>query len=119
MNNLNYAYKASIKVIENNDYEEKVYNELMDKLNELKNNTLDYYTKIKDSYYLIRNYLKKSINEVNTLLNKCANITYQTFADYYENIAKKVQSINNEQYEYDEIYKIEKKIFIPKYAILY
>ena len=88
INKLNIAYKHSLKIIKDNDYTEEVYNTLTSKLSELKNLTLDYYTNINNSFFELKNNLKKSINDINNDLNHCANITYTTFAEKYENLSK-------------------------------
>ena len=90
---LNIAYKQSIKRVKDNGYEEEIYKNITSRLTELKNSTLDYYNDIKINYHELKNYLQKSINEINTDLNKCANITYITFAEKYENYTN-IESIN-------------------------
>ena len=61
--------------------------------------TLDYYKQINDSYYRLKDYLIESINEINTDLNECANITYSTFGDKYNLISKEVESFDKEEFE--------------------
>ena len=94
INKLNIAYKQSLKRIKDNNYTEEVYNNLTLILSELKNITLKYYTNINTSFYDLKNYLKNSINEINYDLIECANITYITFAEKYENLSN-VQKINS------------------------
>ena len=93
INKLNIAYKQSLKIIKDNDYNEEVYNNLTLKLSELKDLSLDYYTNINISFYDLKNYLKTSIYDINFDLNKCANITYTTLAKKYESLSN-VENIN-------------------------
>ena len=99
---MNSAYKSSQKRITDNDYEEDILNSLNEKLEYLKTTSLDYYTKIKESYDKVKNYLIESINNINDGLNECANITYSTFAEKYKSISDKVESVNNEVTEITE-----------------
>ena len=94
INKLNIAYKNSLKRIKDNNYVEDTYNDLTSILSQLKNTTLDYYKNISNSFYILKNHLKNSINIIDDDLNKCANITYDTFAAKYENIST-VNSINS------------------------
>ena len=97
INKVNLAYLTSYKRITDNDYEDEIFNELNNKLEYLKQISLDYYTQITHSYNRVKNYLNDSINEIYTKLNECANITYNTFADKYNSISNKVQSIDKEE----------------------
>ena len=97
INKLNIAYKQSLQRIKVNNFPEDIYNNLTSKITELKNSTLDYYNNIKITYYRLKNYLQESINEINNDLKKCANITYQTFAEKYNDYTNiSINSINNE-----------------------
>jgi len=94
INRLNIAYKKSLKIIKDNNYGEEVSNELITKLNNLKNFTMDYYTSINESFNDLKIILKTSINDINTNINKCANLTYITFSEKYEELSK-VEEINS------------------------
>ena len=97
INKLNIAYKQSLQRIKVNNFPEDIYNKIKKKITELKNSTLDYYNNIKITYYRLKNYLQESINEINNDLKKCANITYQTFAEKYNDYTNiSINSINNE-----------------------
>ena len=99
INKVNLAYLSSQKRIIDNDYEEEVFNELNNKLENLKSISLDYYQQINQSYYRVKNYLIESINGIWTDLNKCANITYNTFTDKYNSISNEVESFDKEESE--------------------
>ena len=114
INDFNYAYKASKKIIEDNDYEEDTHIYLEDKLTYLKNVTSNYYFKINESFYSIKNYLDKSIVEIDDLLNKCAHITYKTFENEYFNISKKVEAIDNEQDESEDLIEMKNESISSK-----
>lgn len=87
INKLNSAYKLSLKRIKDNNYVEETYNNLTSILSQLKQKTLDYYNNVNNSFYTLKIHLKNSIDNIDDILNKCANITYNTFAEKYENIS--------------------------------
>ena len=93
INKLNSAYKFSLKIIKDNNYVEETYNNLTSMLSQLKQKTLDYYKNVNNSFYILKTYLKNSIDNIDDNLNKCANITYDIFAEKYENISQ-VEKIN-------------------------
>ncbi len=94
INKLNIAYKKSSKIIKDNNYDEEIFNELMTKLINLKNFTLDYYTSINERFNDLKILLKTSINDIYNNINKCANLTYNTFSGKYEELSK-VEEINS------------------------
>ena len=93
INDINIAAKNSSQLIEMYDFEENTMNRVKDKLSYLQNISLIYYNKVNDSYFIIRNNIKNSIKKINDELKKCANATYETFANNYINI------LNNEDYK--------------------
>jgi len=93
INKLNSAYKYSLKRIKDNNYVEETYNNLTSILSQLKQKTLDYYKNVNNSFYILKTYLKNSIDNIDDNLNKCANITYEIFAEKYGNISQ-VDAIN-------------------------
>ena len=102
---LNLSYKqAQQAIIDAFQDEEDVYQELNDKLNNLYNISLNYYNEINNNFISLRNHTESSLNEIDELLNECANITYKTFADKYEEISKEAESFDN------NINDIEKEI---------
>ena len=96
INKLNIAYKKSLKIIKDNNYVEEISNELMTELINLKNFTLDYYTSINERFNDIKIFLKTSINDIYNNINKCANLTYVTFSEKYEELSK-VEEINSKK----------------------
>ena len=93
INDTNIAEKNSSQLIEMYDFEENTKKILNDKLSYLKNISLIYYNKVNDIYSIVRNNIKNSIKNINGELKKCANVTYETFANNYINI------LNNETYK--------------------
>ena len=98
-NNLNLAYKTSKNLIEKNEYQEEVEDYLKEKLTNLTKISNDYYDKINESYYNLRNYLNQSIHEIDDTLNKCANITYNTFNKEYEKIYNETTKVDTKYSE--------------------
>ena len=84
---LNSSYKNSKSLIIKNNYEEETFNDISNKLDYLNNLTLDYYNKINDSFYQMKIYFDSSIEEIDNLLNLCANETFSTFKEKYDNIS--------------------------------
>ena len=101
INKVNIAYKQALSRVKNNGYDEETNKNITSRLNELNNSTLEYYNDIKISFHELKNYLQKSINDINVDLNQCANITYDTFAKKYENYTniENFDLINNDDIE--------------------
>ena len=105
---LNISYKDSENTIENIYKDDDIYSILNNKLQFLYNLSINYYNDIKGNYNSLRKYIEESLNEINDLLNVCANITYKTFADKYEEISNDSEAIDKEQDKIEEnINKIE------------
>ena len=98
---LNSKYKYSKNLIDNFNYEEEIFNYISNKLESLNNLTNDYYTQVNESFYQLRFYFDTSIEEIDNLLNLCANETFSTFKEKYEEISQLniSQSIDSEQEE--------------------
>ena len=94
-NNLNIASKTSKELIAKNEYEEEIEEYLNEKLNNLTNISNDYYDKINQSYFNLRDFLNKSLIEIDEELKQCANITYKTFNEEYEFIANNTNKVNS------------------------
>ena len=91
---INEKYKYSKKIIEEIEYDEEVHNYLNKKLLNLTDISLDYYNKINNSYYELRNYINNSIEEIYDSLNQCANITYEEFNREFDKIVNNTESFN-------------------------
>ena len=101
INNVNIAYKESQKILDDNKDEEN-YNHFNDKLSYLKDLSLNYYNKINESYYNIREYLNKSIQDINEDINKCINITYETLINEYKKLQENEKPVNKEESKNEE-----------------
>ena len=95
----NISYKESQQIIYNSYRDDEMYDVLNNKLEELNNLSLEYYNDIEKSFSTLKSSIEESLIEIYNLLNKCANITYITFANKYESISKEVESLD---IEYDE-----------------
>ena len=95
INKINIAYKKSLKIIKDNYYTDDVYNELITNLMDLKNFTLEYFSSVNESFYDLKIYLKTYINDINNRINECANLTYITFSQKYDNFSI-IERINSE-----------------------
>jgi hypothetical protein len=93
INKLNIDYKKSLKLIKDNYYSDEIYNELNKKLMNITNFTLDYFSSINESFYDLKEHLKTSINDIYNKIDKCANVTYTTFSEKYDNFSN-VEGIN-------------------------
>ena len=74
----------------------------MEQLNDLNNKSLNYYSEITESFYSLKNYLNRSITEINNLLNQCFDITYKTFYNKYEEISNETELVDYEENQIDE-----------------
>ena len=103
--NLNISYDSSKNSIINNfDMDSNI---LFNKLDYVRNIILLYYNRVNTSYYSLKNYLFESINEIDILLNKCANITYEVFTRKYEEISNEAELIEEEFNELENEKEIE------------
>jgi len=116
INNLNIAYKESKRLIKASNYEEEIDTDFNNKLDDLKETTLNYYNKINESYYNIKQYLNESIENIDTILNKCINTIYENLKEQYKKIVEEEDPIDEEdtktEEKLDEIrnyFKIENK----------
>lgn len=91
---VNLAYKKSSELIVKNNYTDDTESFLNEKLSNLTNISLNYYTIINGSYFDLKNYLNKSIIDMISLLNKCQEITYKTFNQEYRNISNKTKNLS-------------------------
>ena len=101
INNLNLAFKESKKFIEDYNDDEENQNNFNNKLLYLKEMSLNYYNRINDSYYSIKQYLNESIEKINEEINKCINITYETLIKEYKKLSEK-ENLINEEYQKNE-----------------
>jgi hypothetical protein len=109
MKKINISSKRSSELITNNGYADDVEIFLKAKLENLTNISQEYYSSINESYFNLKNYLNKSLTEINTLLNQCASITYKTINNEYENISKHTTNISQKYSSNDK--KIPDKIY--------
>ena len=110
INELNSAYVESKDLIKNNNFTDDIELNLTNKLEYLKNHSLEYYSQINESFYYIKNYLIESISKIDELLNSCANITIETFEKKYSDIFEKVISIDSIVKNKLEIFEKEKEV---------
>jgi hypothetical protein len=102
INNLNIAFKESKRLIKVSNYEEDIDNDFNNKLDELKETTLNYYNKINESYYNIRKYLNESMENIDVILNKCINSIYENLKNQYKKIADEEDPIDKEDTKIEE-----------------
>ena len=117
VNKLNSAFKESEKLINENNYTSEVKENLTLKLYYLKNHSSEYYSKINESFYDYKNYIKDSISEIDTFLNQCANITLTTFTKKYKEILDKVKPLNSMKKDKIDLFEDEKDVKIQNYQI--
>ena len=101
INNINLAFKESRELIDKNNYEEENKNDFINKLIYLKEMSLDYYHKINESYYNLREYLNNSIQIINEDINNFINITYDTLIKEYKKLYDQ-EEVFNEEYSKNE-----------------
>ena len=109
LKNINLNLQSSKAIIqekkEKGIFDNELYDIFMEKLLSLHNMTVEYYNTTKENYDELRNYLKESMNTIDSLLNQCANITYITIADEYNQIKKElIPTPIQEQYSENENY---------------
>jgi hypothetical protein len=102
INNLNIAFKESKRLIKVSNYEEDIDNDFNNKLDELKEITLNYYNKINEKYHNISQYLNESIEDIDVILNKCINTIYETLKNQYKKIVEEDSPIDEEDTKIEE-----------------
>ena len=112
MKKINISSKRSNELITKNKYSDDIEIFLKAKLENLTNISQVYYSSINESYFNLKNYLNKSLTEINTLLNQCASITYKTMNNEYENISKHTTNISQKYSTNNK--KISDKIYNKK-----
>ena len=102
MKKLNLSYTDSRNIIYNSYKDDDLYDILIEKLDKLFNHSYNYYKDVNESFTSLRKYIEDSLKEIDNLINKCANITYNTFEDKYEEISNDCDSIDKELNDLDE-----------------
>ena len=104
---LKISYKESQQIIENTYKDDDIFEILNDKLESLNNYSQNYYDEIENYFNSLKKYIEESLNEIDDLLNQCANVTFKTFANKYEEISKDAESIDK---QYDNKVNLETPI---------
>ena len=91
INDIKYQNTISENTIKKNT---ENYDELSSKLYELNSLSLRYYNKANLTYYKLKESIIDFIVEINELIEKCANITYKSIADYYISIKDEFNPVN-------------------------
>ena len=95
-NKLNFAFKDTKKLIQDNNYEEEDKNKFIETLTYLNNLGLEYYNKVNESFYNIKYYLAQSIQNIDNEINKCVNISYETIINKYKTLSEEEEPFNVE-----------------------
>ena len=108
----NNEYECSKYILYNNynNTKNSNYTLLIEKLNELRNHSLLYYSEANSIYQKMRTELNNNINMLNSFIKICENITYDIINAYYLEIKNKYEPINK-TFSNEEEY-----IIIPKYT---
>ena len=96
---LNVSYKETQQIIANIYQDDDMFETLNIKLDDLYNYSINYYEILRDNFNSLKTYIEDSLLEIKILINKCANITYKTFEDKYEEIASDSESVDKEHNE--------------------
>ena len=68
-----------------------------EKLEELNNYSVEYYSKVKEIYYIMKEQLIKNITEINGLIIACEKVTYQVQGKLLNEIMLKIHKILRKQ----------------------
>ena len=118
--NIKYLDKSvseSSDLIFGNNYTKEIKLSLDIKLDELKNHTLEYYSKISESFDNLKIYLKNSISKIEIMLNNCANVTIKTFEKKYSEILDNEEGMNLNQSETIENYIYKRQIPLQNFVV--
>ena len=78
------------------------FEEMMRKLSELNSHSLDYYDKVNISYYKMRELIDNEIKQIDTLINKCINVTYNVMEEKFIAINESFNKIEVKQNKEEE-----------------
>ena len=95
-NKINIAFKESQKIIQDSNYEDSLKNDLYIVLEIHKNISINYYKRINESYYNIKQYLNESLLNIDNEIKNSINATYEILINEYKNFAEEEEPINVE-----------------------
>ena len=110
INTIKEQYELSKISIKNRNYTEEIIMRLYESLEELKELSISYYNKVKVKYDEIKKYIEDSIINIDSLIEKCSDITYNVINDKYKEIKNNFKEINNKIDKSDKIDLITKNI---------
>jgi hypothetical protein len=108
INNIKEQYEIIKNSIKNKNFTEEISTKLYKKLEELKEHSISYYNNSKIKYDEVKNYIKDSMINIDNLIEKSSNITYQVINDKYKEIKNNFKQINNKNNKNDKIEPIIK-----------
>ena len=91
---------------DNNSY----YETMIEKLNELNNLSLEYYSEANSFYLLMKEQIINNISNIDELIKTCENITYEVITTKYQEIKNKYNKTNINETKIHEI------IAVPEYT---
>ena len=106
-------YEKSNNLIKNRKYTEEISKKLYEKLENLKELSISYYNKVKIKYDKIKQYIEDSVINIDKLIEKSSDITYNVIKNKYEEIKnnfKQISSTNNKIENNDNIEVLNLKI---------
>ena len=90
----NNQYEYSKYILDLDKDNNSNYNFLMERLNDLNNLSLEYYSKANNTYSTMKELIIKNIIKIDELIKLCQNITNEVINNNYLKIKNKYQSIN-------------------------
>ena len=105
----NNQYEYSKYILDLDKDNNSNYNFLMERLNDLNNLSLEYYSKANNTYSTMKELIIKNIIKIDELIKLCQNITNEVINNNYLKIKNKYQSINLNESKKNDI------ITIPEY----
>ena len=93
----NKQYSYTLYNLDRNKNGNNNYELMSEKLEELNNYSVEYYSKVKEIYYIMKEQLIKNITEINNLIIACEKVTYQVQGKLLNEIKEKFNNVENSQ----------------------
>jgi hypothetical protein len=97
-------YSYSSYNLEKNKEQNNYYDLMIERLEELNKISSDYYSEVKTIYDIMKEEIINNIVEIDTLVNKCQQVTYETINNKYLEIKEQFNNIeDSKNFEREEI----------------
>jgi hypothetical protein len=108
INEINEQYTISLNNIKKMEYNEVNNKALINKLEELKEYSINYFIKVNTSYSKTKNIIENSLKNISELIEQCATTTYEQINNKYNEIKNDFKPVNH-SFKEEKLIEIEKQ----------